>query len=116
MDGSTLHEAITTIDKAVTRNPLCYFINCVHPKNVITALKQEKNRTETVKARLLGIQGNASSLSPEELNNTDNLQRDSKEEWVKKTIELHKNFNIPILGGCCGTDPSYIKGIIKGCK
>jgi len=34
---------------------------------------------------------------------------ESREEFVENCLYMCKNFNVKFIGGCCGTDPSYIK-------
>ena len=40
IDGSSIHDAINTIDNNVFEPPLCYMTNCVHP-SIVQALKKE---------------------------------------------------------------------------
>lgn len=67
IDGSSIHDAINTIDNNVFEPPLCYMTNCVHPSIVQEALSKTCNKTELVKNRFLGIQANTSALPYEEL-------------------------------------------------
>jgi len=34
---------------------------------------------------------------------------ENKEKFVENCFYICKNFNVQFIGGCCGTDPSYIK-------
>lgn len=41
IDGTSIHDAITCIDKAVSKKPVCFMANCVHPTIVQQALEQK---------------------------------------------------------------------------
>jgi len=45
---------------------------------------------------------------PQLLNNKV-IYPESKEEFVENCIYMCENFNVKFIGGCCGTEPSYIK-------
>ena len=65
LDGTPIHDAIQTIDAGVDAPPAFYMTNCVHPAVAYAALSQPVNATEVVRERFLGIQANASRLTPE---------------------------------------------------
>ncbi|MBE0551918.1 MAG: homocysteine S-methyltransferase family protein, partial [Ignavibacterium sp.] len=73
-------------------------------------LKAEDN---ILKKRLFGIQANASSKSPEELDALENLDADSPASWARGMVDLNKKYNLKILGGCCGTDSTFISSIVE---
>jgi S-methylmethionine-dependent homocysteine/selenocysteine methylase len=76
IDGTTIHDAIKTIEETVAVKPITYMTNCVHPTILRRALSQEFNQTELVKTHFKGLQANASPLSPEELDHCcENWQR-----------------------------------------
>jgi len=77
-----------------------------------------KEKTLTTEARrhreeLFGIQANASSKSPEELDTLENLDADSPANWARGMVDLNKKFNLKILGGCCGTDARFISSVVN---
>jgi len=113
LDGSTLHEAISAIESKTIRRPLCYMTNCIHPVNLRQALSVPVNQTLLVKKRFLGIQANACSLSPEELDEADNLKTTDTNNLGEAISELSKYCTLKILGGCCGTDHSHLEEIAK---
>lgn len=113
IDGTAIHSAISTIDNVTKRNPLCYMTNCVHPKIVVKALSQRCNQTTTVEKRFKGIQANASSLSPEELDNCCNLETSDANSLADDMFKLLNDYKFKIFGGCCGTDETHIHEIAK---
>lgn len=113
IDGTTIHNAILRIDNATVRKPICYMTNCVHPVVLKKALSYSFNDTKLVKERFLGIQGNTSPLSPEELDDSSDLKCSDAISFANDMIELSKCFNPKILGGCCGTDNTHIEELAK---
>ena len=113
LDGNTIHEAISVIDTHTKTKPLCYMTNCVHPAILRSALSQQENRTEAVRARFCGIQANAACLSLQELDNSCALKTSDAKELAEEFRLLHRDFPLKIYGGCCGTDESHIREMIK---
>lgn len=113
LDGTTINDAIKAIDKATEINPLCYMVNCIHPTILNKALSSESNQTVLVKSRLVGIQANASPLSPEELDNCSMLKADEPKQLINSMEELRVHKQIKIFGGCCGTDNRHIEELAK---
>lgn len=113
LDGNPLSAAIDRIDSAVNPNPLFYMVNCVHPSILAAALAAETNKTVAAGGRLIGIQANASSLSPEELDCSSLLQADDENEFFDIVKKLRENHGIKIFGGCCGTTGRHIETMIK---
>jgi len=113
IDGTTIHDAIATIDKNTQHQPLCYMANCIHPDILHEALSHPANRSKLVKTRFQGIQANASSLSPEELNESKVLCSSSAEELTERMLHLHADFSLKIYGGCCGTNEKHLRKIAE---
>lgn len=113
LDGTSIHNAIETIDKSTQQNPVCYMANCVHPRILYSALNKKFNRTPLVKDRFGGIQANTSPLSPEELDNSIDLKSSDHIELANEIIKLNDLINLNIVGGCCGTDNTHISEIAK---
>ena len=111
MDGTILSDAIKIIDEQEFAKPICYMTNCIHPTNLIEALNHKKNKNSPQLKRFIGIQSNASILSPEELNNCNILDQDDFNNIVEEMCFLQKNFNFKIFGGCCGTNDKFIEGL-----
>ena len=113
LDGTILTDAIKIIDDSVPSPPLFYLTNCIHPdvlRNSFINLKDDKN---ILKKRLFGIQANASSKSPEELDTLEELDADSPADWARGMVDLNKKYNLKILGGCCGTDARFISSVVN---
>ncbi len=66
-----------------------------------------------MRSRLIGLQANGSSKSPEELVLLNELDSDDPNSWAKEMIELHFDSNLKILGGCCGTNHLHIQKIAE---
>lgn len=109
LDGTYLTYAIQIIDEMVKPNPIFYMTNCIHPTNLIKALSVEQNMNNQQLKRLWGIQANASTLSPEELESCSSLHKDDFDNIVKEMMILRKNSNLKIFGGCCGTNDVFIE-------
>lgn len=109
LDGTLLCEAIKMIDKQLDPTPICYTVNCIHPVTLIQALTTPGNLNSPYLSRLKGIQANASLLSPEELNNSRHLHLDGYDSIVESMSYLYDKFDFKLLGGCCGTDDSFIE-------
>ncbi|MDP4090543.1 MAG: homocysteine S-methyltransferase family protein [Bacillota bacterium] len=116
IDGTTLNDAIVSIDNSVIRKPICYMTNCVHPIILKKALSYPFNQTKSVKDRFRGIQANASPLSPEKLDNCADLKSSGSVSLACDMMELYNQFTPKILGGCCGTDNTHIEEIAKRIK
>lgn len=113
MDGTTITKAIETIDGVVSKKPLSYMTNCVHPVILGKALAHSFNQTQAVKERFAGIQANASPMSPEELESGGEILVSDSRELAEDMLNLHREYNLKILGGCCGTDHIYMEEIAK---
>lgn len=111
LDGTVLTDAIRLIDESVNHKPTCYMTNCIHPTNLISALNNDKNRNSPQLKRFSGIQANASILSPEELINCNTVQQDDFNTIIDQMHLLQKNFDLKILGGCCGTNNKFIENL-----
>ena len=111
IDGTTLSTAIKLIDEQVNPKPICYMTNCIHPTNLNEALNNNKDKSKLI--RFSGIQANASILSPEELNNCEVLQQDDFDNIIDEILLLYNQYNLKIIGGCCGTNDKFIESLSK---
>lgn len=116
IDGTTIQDAIKSIEEATLRKPLCYMTNCVHPRILSKALSFPFNRTELVRTRFLGIQANSSPLSPEELDQCCELKTSDSTILADEMMKLHQQYPLKIFGGCCGTDATHLEAIAKRLK
>ena len=115
LDDTPISEAIEIIDSAVDPCPVCYMANCVHPLNVYKALSKPFNKNASGLARFQGIQANASMRSPEELNQSSDLEQGGFEDLVTHMHNLQTDFGLKILGGCCGTDDHFLTMLAQKC-
>ncbi|PCI28728.1 MAG: homocysteine methyltransferase [SAR324 cluster bacterium] len=111
LDGSTLSEAIAAVDEAVTRKPLGYMVNCSYPSFLCV-----EQQPSSLFKRLIGFQGNASSLDHCDLDNADQLEVNQLSEWGQEMVKLNQSFGIKILGGCCGTGKEHLKLLVDHIK
>lgn len=116
LDGTLLEEAIAAIDASVDKLPTGYFANCVHPDNFYSALESANRRYPGIANRFVGIQGNASRKSPEELDESTHLETDDPLEYARSVNLISREFGIRILGGCCGTTGEHIAAIATHLK
>jgi len=107
LDGTSLWDAVNQIDAVTNQQPLCYMVNCSYP----TFLRAE-SQPEALFTRLLGYQANSSSLSHAELDGSSHLQAEDVSEWAEEMLNLNRNYGVKILGGCCGTDDSYLLRLV----
>ena len=110
LDGTALHVAIRHIDARVTPPPSGYMVNCVHPDNLAAALASLPAGA-LPQGRLLGLQANASKLSPEALDGRAECDAEPPAAFGAAMAQLHRCYGLCILGGCCGTDQHHIRAI-----
>jgi homocysteine S-methyltransferase len=108
LDGTTLEEAIAFIDANTTIPPIGFMVNCAHP-----SFLRPSSQSSALFTRLIGFQGNASSLDHCELENADELKTDDVSEWGELMLDLNKTYGMKILGGCCGTSLTHLQYIVE---
>ena len=113
LDGTSLHDAVSGIDAAVTPRPLFYMVNCVHPTVFEAALASAPAQVRHVNDRIIGLQANASAKSPEELEGLSYVDADPPEVLADGMARVYRRFGTKILGGCCGTDHHHIEWIAR---
>lgn len=104
LDGTPLSEAVDIIDQEAAQPPTGYMVNCVYP----TFIQAEQQPTALFR-RLIGIQANASSKDHAQLDGSEKLQQDPLPDWGAGMVRLNREFGLKILGGCCGTDHTYLR-------
>ncbi len=109
LDGTPLHEAISSMDREISRPPAAYMVNCVHPSAFRTAFAHEAKRMPSLAVRLVGLQANTSAKSPQELENRPVLDTEEPEVFADAMLTLNRDLGIRVLGGCCGTDQRHIQ-------
>lgn len=109
LDGTPIAEAIAAVDAGTVDRPAGYMVNCVYP----TFLLPEQQPVSLFD-RLVGIQANASSLDHDQLDGSVELRQDDLREWGELMLRLHRDYGLKILGGCCGTDDTYLRYMARG--
>lgn len=107
LDGTPLSDGISLIDNQTNRTPLGFMVNCVYP-TFVCAEKQPKS----VLKRLIGIQANSSSMDHSQLDGSEILHQDDLSHWGEQMLRLNSEFGVKILGGCCGTDDTYLQYLV----
>ena len=106
-DGSSLAEAVTTVDAATGRSPVYYGVNCAHPAHFAAALPGGATG-----ARIRSIRANASRKSHAELDESPDLDTGNPAELARDYLRLRAQHPaITIVGGCCGTDVRHVQAI-----
>ncbi len=108
LDGSELSAAFDSIDNAVSNPPLGFMINCAYP-----SFLDWRKLPQTTLDRLIGYQGNASSLDHSQLDGAAVLHADELSDWGDHMLKMNEKAGIKILGGCCGTDETYLEYLIN---
>lgn len=116
LDGTALNEAIYYIDRQSAPPPLFYMANCCHPTFFESAMKDIAGKNIQLLKRIIGLQANTSSRDASELDNLEHLDSEDPNRLAGLMLDLHRNFNTKILGGCCGTDDQHISAIAEGLK
>lgn len=100
--GSTLGEAIATVD---ADTPPAYFvINCAHPSHIACGVDDGGWRD-----RVHGLRVNASTMSHEELDESELLDDGNPAQLALDVQELRRSLPaMSIIGGCCGTDVRHV--------
>ena len=107
-----LSDAIAQVDTKTDIGPVYYMINCAHPNHFEDALA----KGETWVNRIRGIRANASTMSHEELDNSEVLDDGNPVELGGQYRDLRgKLTHINVLGGCCGTDHRHVEAICHAC-
>ncbi len=104
LDGHSLTSAIRYIDENTSLKPMGYMVNCAFP-----AFINPQHQPKALFTRLIGCQANASSLDHCDLDKAEQLEMDSLSEWGGLMRVLHQQYQIKILGGCCGTNGDHLR-------
>jgi S-methylmethionine-dependent homocysteine/selenocysteine methylase len=106
--GQNLKEAIQQIDEETAFYPAYYMINCAHPNHFEDVLSEEASCLD----RIRGLRANASTLSHEELDESEELDDGNPDELAKQYKNMRSLLtNLNVFGGCCGTDHRHIEAI-----
>ena len=111
LDGTPLKEAFAAIDDTVSPKPLAFMANCTHASFLRSALSHRDHSSSSVRERIVGLFANTAALTPEELDDSENLVEENPEEFGRAVAGLHTEFGLKVLGGCCGTDDRHIRSL-----
>jgi len=109
LDGTPLAAAIERVDAATGKPPLGYMVNCAYPSFLCAA-----EQPPALFQRLNGYLANASSLDQCDLDGAADLQCESVSDWGDAMLDLHGNYGLKILGGCCGTSAEHLRYLTRG--
>ncbi len=107
-DGLSLGDFVDQVERATDGSPLFYMVNCAHPLHLEPTLRRARDRGEAWLSRLSGFRANASRKSHEELDNSAELDRGHPEALASQMAHLQADFDLRLVGGCCGTDAEHI--------
>ena len=111
LDGTPLKDAVSAIDAKVNPRPLAYMCNCTHASIFRSAMRHETHISSLVRNRVVGLLANTAALEPEALDSSKELVTEAPEIFGRDVANLHREFGMKILGGCCGTDQRHIQSL-----
>lgn len=104
-DGSTLREAVETVDAAEA--PDWYVVNCAHPTHIEPAFDGGDWQ-----ARIAALRPNASTLTHAELDGMEVLDEGDLDLLTSSVARLRASLPaLSVLGGCCGTDARHVAAL-----
>lgn len=109
LDGTSLPDAMRRIDGLLSTGtpPLGYMVNCTHPDFLLARYRPGQLD------RLLGIQANGSSCDVTRLDGSSATVADPLDTWADSMHRLHRQHQVPILGGCCGTTQLHLAALAR---
>jgi S-methylmethionine-dependent homocysteine/selenocysteine methylase len=113
LDGTPLADAIARIDAEIVPAPHHYMVGCLYPTHARTALRALRTSRPDLVKRVRGLKANASPLSPEELDKLNHLAATDVQVWARDELACAREFDLVVLGGCCGTDDRYIEALAR---
>ncbi len=106
-DGTSVGDAIATVDAATGAAAAYYLINCAHPTHIAAGLEGAAPLE-----RIGGLRVNASALSHAELDEAEELDEGDPVALARDNAALRDLLpGIRLLGGCCGTDHRHVAKI-----
>jgi homocysteine S-methyltransferase len=108
LDGTPLGQAMIRIDSEVAQRPIGYAVNCVHARVLAMALEKVAATHADALQRLLAFQANTGDREIEQLDGSEDLLSEPPDTFADGLERLRHQFNLRVLGGCCGTDHTHI--------
>jgi homocysteine S-methyltransferase len=113
-DGTPLGRFIEQIEEATAGSPLFYMVNCAHPIHLEPTLRRAREEGAAWLERFSGFRANASRMSHEELDESPKLDRGHPEALAAQMVHLQADFDLRLVGGCCGTDAEHLCHMARG--
>lgn len=109
LDGTRLGSAIEKVEAAVGDGSARFSVNCVHP----AVLRQALTLNPGLEGRIVSFCGNTSDLAAAELDGMAELQTEDPGKFAQANRDLIGDYDIRIVGGCCGSGPEHIREIAR---
>ena len=107
-DGTTLADFVARVDDETNGAPVYYMVNCAHPSHLASTLAAAREVDAGWLRRFRGFRSNASRASHAELDEATELDRGEPNELARELAELQRDYDLRLVGGCCGTDAEHI--------
>lgn len=111
LDGTPLSEAVARLDASGGPRALGYMGHCVHPSVFAEAMEVAYRTRAGTAGRWIGLQANASALTPEELEGAGGLLGDGPEPLAEAIASVKGRWGLRLVGGCCGTDARLVAAL-----
>jgi len=109
--NDAIEQMYETIEKESLVPPAGIGINCNSPR--VTEMALASLSPENAR-RVIGIHPNASSVDdPREYSHMTHQQAIPVEKFVEAVARMTAQYNLKIIGGCCGTNPETMKELGK---
>jgi len=115
-DGTPLGDFIAAVDQQTSGTPVGYMVNCVHPSHLGPVLAAAADAGAPWLARFRGTRANASTKTHAELDNSTALDRGDPAALARGVADLQRDYQLTIVGGCCGTDADHLARIASACR
>ena len=112
LDGTPFGEAIERIDNEVSVPPTHFMVNCVHAVNYRRALDEMAKSHPGAAARIIGLEANTSPKTPDELDESEEIQTEAPEDFGRQVWAL-RDTGARYLTGCCGSGTEHIAALAR---
>ena len=107
LSGESLYDAVKSVSGL---SPTAVSVNCVSPRHMKQAIGELKRATQLP----FGLYGNV-GLPESDKHGWEFTYDVLEDEYVRSALEWCRE-GASIIGGCCGTTPSYIHALANRCK
>jgi S-methylmethionine-dependent homocysteine/selenocysteine methylase len=100
LNGKTVEEAITCIDRETQRFVEGFSLNCCSPyafDQVVASFKDKKLLT-----RIIGFYPNSWDANPSNYETGEILEEPRKADSLRRISEIGRRYDLKFVGGCCG--------------